>query len=348
MTVEVSSQADLLHRIEKSGIVGMGGAGFPTARKIQIALENQPTVLVINAGATNPDCSPDPTLVAHFGNAVRDGVCVLQRILDPTRTVLALNRVVTLENLDCWRRLGVAIHRLDTTFPEGEEASVIQQTLGMRLPQGTYPADVGVCVLNVATVFAVAEAVLLGQRPSDRLVAAAGRTLWVRFGTEVRTVMGGQRPIRIGGRWSGDPARGDEAVDSSMFAIWSGPVRPPHPCIRCGACDESCPLDLPVERLEAEAISGTLGVISRACLSACYECGACVDACPSDIPVLDHLRTAKRTLAMEARAATVADVSLRRFERRTRRIEQDDRDSARNRHERMQRTRRWEETAEIP
>ena len=345
LSVSRSSPTDLLNRIEQCGIVGMGGAGFPTARKISIARNNRPTILVINAGCTDPQNNPDPTLLHDHGDIIRRGVAVLQRILNPERTVLALNGTLPLTDATAWRAADIEIHRLADRFPQGEEASVIDQSLGLTLPHGIYPAEVGVCVLNVATVFAVAEAVVLGHRPSDRLVSVNGRTVWVPFGTPMSGLMDGNHPIRIGGRWSGALARSDETVDSCLFAIWSGPTKPSRPCIRCGACDDACPLDLPVERLVDESMSKMLGGVSRTHLSHCYECGACVQACPSEIPVLDNLKDAKCALLVLERAESVAAVSLRRYERRLERIEREDEDSAKQRAHRLARGHNWEQEA---
>ena len=306
----------LFERIREAHIVGMGGGGFPTAQKLRIVLENAPTTFVVNVGATEFDRSPDPILLSEYSDTVLCGIFIIQRILDPVQTIVAIANKVELKNPNRWSRHNIRIHKLDARFPEGEERSLLRQTLGTKLDPASYPAETGIAVLNIATVFAVAEAVQFGYRPSDRLVCVEGENRWIAFEEPLERIAGPAPSYRVGGPLRGIRVPADMSVSATTFAVSVDRLRSPRACIHCGACDLSCPLTLPVQQLLEDANNTACGPVSSLCLPSCYECGACTASCPSEIPVLDLLRESKSRLSQEQVGVKMAEEARRRYERR--------------------------------
>lgn len=338
-----AKSSTLLERIDEAQVVGMGGGGYPTAQKLRIALDNAPTRVVVNVGATEIETSPDPILLSDYSNTVLSGISIIQRILNPVQTILAIANKMKLEDPSLWSHHDIHVHRLNARFPEGEERAVLSQTLGVRIDPASYPAETGIAVLNIATVFAVAEAVELGCTPSDRLVCVEGKSQWISFGEPLERLVGPAPSIRVGGPLRGIRVSAEMTVSAKTFAVSVDRLLSPRACIHCGACDLSCPLALPVQQLLENANNTALGHVSSNFLPSCYECGACTASCPSEIPVLDLLRNSKSRLSRELARAKMADEARRRYERRINRKERLSSKSSNRRMTRMLQEHEWEQ-----
>lgn len=317
-----AERAAMVASIAAAGVVGMGGGGFPTAAKIDAAIAADADWVVGNGMATEPGVSADTALLRARFNDVVTGLRAAGDCLNaPARLVIAVRP---------GSGLPPPAAEVDLPYPAGEERALVQHLTGRRVPAGGHPTDVGVLVLNVATLAALPEAIQHRRAPATRLATVDGNNLRVRLGTPL-TALPGIDPnarLRVNGSLTGRPARPGEAVAATTFAV--DVERPALPCVGCGWCEPVCPVDLPAERLHRTFLDGA----PAAAALACVECGACAAACPSGIDLVNEFRELKaragraqrqrqaalaakaRWLARDARRGAAADAESARRQQR--------------------------------
>jgi electron transport complex protein RnfC len=309
------SKADLLDRIRIAGVVGLGGGSLPTHLKLAASPGTSSPMLVANGVDSEPSMNADDALLRAKPIEILEGLRVCQALLRPARTIVALGEhsedlVPEFEGI--LRRSGMkaVVTVLPARYPYGHEQLVLAAL------QGTPPgAGTTATVLNVATLFAVFEAVILDKPLIERVLTVTGpvvaqpRNLKARFGTSIHDLLeecGGltSAPGKI---TMGGPMRG-VTVDSYTAPVTKltagivafGPADAGYgserPCIRCGNCIEACPWDLVPTRLFKLIRKGEPAAAAREGLSRCTECGCCAYACPSRIPLVAILREGKRSL----------------------------------------------------
>lgn len=301
-----------LERIEAAGIVGMGGGGYPTAQKIREAMAGNADVLIGNGVACEPGASSDLALLRDHLDAVVAGLGIVAGCLgDNVQTVLAVPRGsdFAVPSSD----LALRIAEADIDHPSGEERRLVAHVAGRLVPAGAYPTDVGVLVLNVATLFAIFEAVRLGKRLRRRLVTVSGADRWIEFGTPVAEL--GQ--ARIGGRLTGWPAASDAVVDATTFCLSNNAAgSSAMPCIQCGWCEPACPEGLSPQALHSAFETGALDET----VGECIECGACTAVCPSSLDLVNEFRALKERTQREQRSQSLAQESRRRVNAKSERL----------------------------
>ena len=319
----------VLQRIAAAGIVGMGGAGYPTATKIREARAGDADIVIGNGMASEPDASADRTLLHDHADAVVAGLEVVARCLGGARPILAVPLGSGLE--------APAVELL--AGPDGgEERRLVERLTGRRVPRSAYPTDVGVLVLNVATLFAVFEAVAHGRAPRRRIVTVAGTDAWVTIGTPLADLPlpAGGRPLRIGGALTGRPAPPDALVEATTFSV--APAPPPAlPCIRCGHCAGACPAALLPDKLHTAFENGGADPSAWNCI----ECGACTAACPSGIDLVNEIRELTRRMGEDAARRQAADAARRRWTARMQRLARQTEHRDAKRAARLREPRKW-------
>ena len=324
-----ASSAAVIERIEAAGIVGMGGGGYPTARKIHEAIAANADWVIGNGMASEPGVTADVTLLRDHADEVRAGLDIVARCIGATHTALA---VPIDSDVPGGTPVGLA-------YPAGDEKRLVAHLTGREVPATGFASDVGVLVLNVSTLFAIHDAVIRGQALRQRMVTVAGTDRWVAIGTplaDLSLVGDASDGYRIQGELTGRDVTGDAVVAPSTFS-----VEVPRPtswaCIRCGWCASACPEDLAPERLhrayEADAADATV--------FDCIECGACTAACPSGLDLVNEFRTIKTRMRREQLALEQAEEARQRSAARSARLARaaDERD--RRRAERMNKPRQW-------
>ena len=355
MDAETCSPESLLQRIHEAGIVGLGGAAFPTAAK-WLKGEAAIHTLIVNGAECEPYITCDDRLLRERADEVIRGTMLLGRCLDCSTILIAVESDMPEAHralLDAKNALGaqaaaIGIVQVPARYPAGGERQLIPFLTGQEVPSGTVPAAIGILCQNVATVAAIYRSVTRGERLDSRLVTVTGdgvktpQNLEVRLGTPISFLIeqcGGyvtpDRQIRLGGPMMGNSVTSDtlpvtRSVNAILVTTTAGPAPMPQPCIRCGACVEACPARLLPQQLYWHAQARQLQATLDQHLFDCIECGCCDVVCPSHIPLVHEFRQAKQTALARQQTNERAAHARQRFEaRQARKLrEQQDRETA--------------------
>ncbi|HET6602598.1 MAG TPA: electron transport complex subunit RsxC [Xanthomonadaceae bacterium] len=335
--------AALLARLREAGLVGLGGAVFPTAEKLQVQRE----LLILNGAECEPYIACDDALLRVRAQEVVLGGLVLARIAGTPRVLLAVEDTMP-EAIAAARAAiaanavtGIELAVVPTVYPEGGERQLIRVLTGQEVPSRGLPRDLGIVVHNVGTAAAAWRAVAHGEPLVSRIVTVNGRGVAVPGNYEVAIGTPVAHLIARAGGYTGQAARlviggpmmglalphdGFAVTKSSncVLVLAASDLRetgPELPCIRCGECSRVCPAQLMPQQLLAfirgEDWTRTLqfGVYD------CIECGCCDLACPSHIPLVEHFRFAKTELRASRLASERAEQARRRHEARAARLQ---------------------------
>ena len=329
-SARVARESDIVARIAAAGVVGMGGGGYPTASKIRAALAAGADCVVANGMASEPGATADTTLLRDHLDEVVAGLRLVGQCLggEDVRLVLAVPP---------GSRLPQPAVEVDLPYPAGDERALVRRVTGRPVPAGGHPTDVGVLVLNVATLFAVQEAVAGGKALDRRLLTVDGTDVWLALGTPLGAlpVAAGTDGLRVNGLLTGRPATRGEVVEATTFAVDAAPK--PSPCIGCGWCEPTCPEGLAPENLHATFDAGR----TDADVFACTECGACAAACPSAIDLVNEFRVLKRRTGDERLGRARANTAKARWEARDKRLADQARQARSRRETRLRAARQW-------
>ncbi len=320
---DASDIDSVLHAIREAGIVGMGGAAFPSNLKTLSAMGNVDT-LIANACECEPYITSDDSLLKTTPEQVFEGMMILKKIFSPDRMVIAVedNKTVAIERLNKLAEgyPDVEIEVLPTRYPQGSEKQLIQAVTGRQVPPGGLPISVECVVFNASTFAAIYQAVSQGMPLIQRIVTVSGEAIAkpqnfiVRIGTPFRDIIelaGGlnDKTERV---ISGGPMMGVAQSDLSVPVVKAtnsilcllkdknGQAENPV-CLRCGKCLGVCPMHLQPLYLYRFANAGKTEQLSRLNVMDCMECGSCAFTCPGKLPLVEKIRLGKR-LVKEAQA----------------------------------------------
>ena len=353
---EQASPATLREKIGGSGIVGLGGAVFPTGFKVRQASERGIHTLILNGSECEPYISCDEMLMREQPDSIILGARILQKAVGADRTVIAIEDQMGVVNTALTEAVrnsgasGIDIVKVTTIYPEGGERQLIKVLTGLEVPSGGRPTDLGLLCQNVATATAVARAVTAGKPLIERIVTVTGngirspRNLLAQIGTPISNLVdqcGGYAPdakrLVLGGPMMGYALSSDSnpviKAANCILVLTGDDIRPPQPempCIRCGECARVCPALLLPQALNWSVRNGLWDDTRNLGLSDCIECGCCDFVCPSHIPLVDWFRFGKSKLRLLELERNSAEAARQRFEARETRLE-------RTRRERKQR-----------
>ncbi|AKH21656.1 electron transport complex subunit RsxC [Sedimenticola thiotaurini] len=337
----------LLATIRQAGIVGLGGAVFPSAAKLKPP--HRIDTLIINGVECEPYITCDDLLMRSRAEAVLRGCLLLQRILAADQCILAVedNKPEALAQLRLAREKLIAadaagagqieLVAIPTVFPAGGEKQLIKVLTGCEVPAGGLPYELGIVCLNVATTAAVHDAILLGRPLVSRLVTVTGSGIrhpgnyQVPLGTPIAALLeaaggaDGEAELIMGGPMMGQrlPTPQAMVVKGTNCILVNKPEPLPRqmPCIRCGSCADACPMQLLPQQLYWHARGKTFDKLQRYHLDSCIECGCCNLVCPSHIPLVSYFRYAKTEIADQEFKRQRAEESRLRSELRQERLE---------------------------
>ena len=320
------SREEILEKIKNSGIVGMGGACFPTHVKLSPPKDCTIDTLIINAVECEPYLTADHRLILEHPDEIIVGVKIILKVLGIDRAVIGIEAnkpdAIELMNSKLSMVSGIEVMPLKMKYPQGGEKQLIEAVTGRQVPPPpALPANVGCVVQNVGTVFAIYEAIMKNKPLIERVVTVTGKNvknpcnLKVRMGTPVSQLVeyAGGMPDDTGKLISGGPMMGRPLLDDSAPVVkgTSGILMIPESeaarleernCIRCAKCVQACPMGLEPYLLATASESGDWERAEENWIMSCIECGCCQSTCPSRRPLLDWVRLAKNRVGGIIRA----------------------------------------------
>ncbi|MBS3802942.1 MAG: electron transport complex subunit RsxC [Oleiphilaceae bacterium] len=348
---------EVLAHIRDCGIVGLGGAGFPTNIKLHPPKPDKVNTLVLNGAECEPYITADDTLMREKADEIIAGMGVMAWLLEPERCVIGVedNKPDAIHALKAATGdTRIEVVTVPTKYPSGGEKQLIQILTGLEVPHGGIPADIGVMCQNVGTAVAVSRAVHRGEPLISRITTVTGQALGqpgnfeVLLGTPVRHVLARAQldetrleRLVLGGPMMGYTLQADSVpvVKTTNCVIAAAPGEldeppPEQPCIRCGACAEACPMELLPQQLFWHARAGEFDKAEHLNLFDCIECGACSYVCPSSIPLVQYYRFAKGEIRSHRSEQLKSDQARQRFEARQARLEMEQAEKEARRQER--------------
>lgn len=321
--IAAAQPSDILDAIAGAGIVGMGGAAFPTDVKLRTTPERPVETLLVNGCECEPFQTSDDRLMREFPAAIVAGAQLAAKACGARRIVLAIesNKPEAADALrtasEQWPDFEVSI--VNTKYPMGGERQLIPAVFSREVPTGGLPLNLGIAVINVGTSAAIAGAVLRGHAMTHRVITVTGggvrspKNLIVPIGTSFQTIIAGCDGLLPDARrvLAGGPMMGFTVTDlSAPLTKGTGGITvlsaaeideaEQTACIRCGRCLDCCPLGLAPTRIAHAAKAGDLVLAQENHLAACCECGCCAYECPSRIPLVQYIRAGKVELARSA------------------------------------------------
>ncbi|MBH2877574.1 electron transport complex subunit RsxC [Serratia marcescens] len=338
--------AELIQRIHQAGIAGLGGAGFPTASKLQGGMSGVET-LILNAAECEPYITADDRLMQEHADQIIEGTQILQHILQPKVTLIGIedNKPEAIAALKQALRgqSGIGLRVIPTKYPSGGAKQLTKILTGKEVPHGKHSSAIGVLMQNVGTAFAIKRAIVDGEPLIERVVTLTGEAierpgnLWARIGTPVQHLLdfAGFRPqaqqmVVMGGPRMGFtlPALNVPIVKISNCILAPTvdemtPQEPEQSCIRCGLCVDACPAGLLPQQLYWFSRGQEHDKARNHNLFDCIECGACAFVCPSNIPLVQYYRQEKAEIkAIDLEAARTAEAKAR-YEAKLARLERE-------------------------
>ena len=321
---ETLSAEELQGIIREAGIVGLGGATFPTAVKLKPAEGKHIEKLIINGAECEPYLTADHRLMLEKSAQIIDGIHLVMLALDIDQAIIGVEK----NKMDAIEALQVAaegfedivVKALPVMYPQGGEKQLVYATTRRKVPTGGLPIDVGCVVCNVGTVYAIQQAIREGKPLIQRVVTMGGLVnnpgnYLFRIGTSVEQLIeacGGLQPdvVKL---ISGGPMMGAAIANakvpmtkgtSGILALGKEAAElPENPCINCGRCVQACPMRLVPTKLDLMVRCGNYEDAEKLGIMNCMECGACTFACPAKRLLTQSCRTGKRVINTQKKAA---------------------------------------------
>ena len=338
--------SELIQRIHQAGIAGLGGAGFPTASKLQGGMNGVET-LILNAAECEPYITADDRLMQEHADQVIEGTQILRHLLQPKFTLIGIEdnkpEAIAALKLALRDQPGIALRVVPTKYPSGGAKQLTKILTGKEVPHGKHSSAIGVLMQNVGTAFAIKRAIVDGEPLIERVVTLTGEALsqpgnlWARIGTPVQHLLKfagfqpqAQQMVVMGGPLMGFtlPALNVPIVKISNCILAPSvsemaPQEPEQSCIRCGLCVDACPAGLLPQQLYWFSRGEEHEKARNHNLFDCIECGACAFVCPSNIPLVQYYRQEKAEIkAIDQEAARTAEAKAR-YEAKLARLERE-------------------------
>jgi len=347
---QLLSKEKILEKIANAGIAGMGGAGFPTQVKVSTLAKID--YLIINAAECEPYITADDLLIQEHSPTILDGIKIVDHLLTPKHILIGIEDNKP-KAIDALQKATADIDHIQvcvipTKYPSGGEKQLIQILTGQEVPSGVLPSSLGIVMQNVATCFAIADAVINDTPLIKRVVTVSGQALekpqnvWALIGTPVGFLTNQcgyqnseKRHLIMGGPMMGFSLPHDQVpvIKSTNCILAPSEIEIASPfsstsskeveCIRCGQCADVCPAQLLPQELQWSAKAKDQPQLAKLNLFDCIECGACAYVCPSQIPLVHYYRVAKAEIRQQKLLDIKAEKAKVRFEARKLRLERE-------------------------
>lgn len=310
------SSKEIIDKIAAAGIVGLGGATFPTQVKLTPPPGSKAEIVIVNAVECEPYLTSDHSLMLEKGEQILVGVTLLMKAVNVDKAVIGIENnkpdaIAYLQKL-AGNYKGIEVMPLQMKYPQGGEKQLIDAVIHRQVKSGALPISEGALVQNVGTVYAVYEAVQKNKPLFERIVTVTGKALanpsnfLVRIGTPIRCLIeaAGGIPENTGKIIGGGPMMGKALINADvpvtkgssgvLLLTKEESVRKPmHDCIRCGKCVNVCPMGLNPAFLMKYTVYKRWDLAEANHIQDCIECGSCSFTCPANRPLLDQIRLGK-------------------------------------------------------
>lgn len=319
------SAEEITARIKAAGIVGLGGATFPSHVKLMVPNGKKPEYLIINGVECEPYLTSDHRLMLEKGEEMMVGISILMKGLGVSKALIGVenNKPDAISHLQklaqSWP--GIEVHPLKVQYPQGGEKQLIKALVNREVPSGKLPIEVGCVVNNVGTAFAVYEAIQKNKPLFERVVTVTGKAIprpanyLVRVGTLVSELLmqSGYDENKSGKVINGGPMMGKalSTIEVPVVKGSSGILVMPEQesrrmkevnCIRCSRCASACPMGLEPYLLATMSSLSMIESVENERIMDCIECGSCQYTCPSGRQLLDYIRVGKGAVGKMIRA----------------------------------------------
>ncbi len=314
---------EIQNRIKNAGLVGLGGAGFPTIVKLMPKEPEKIDHIIVNGAECEPYITSDYRLMLERGEEIVEGLSIVLFLFDHAKGVIAIedNKPEAIRHLgDLAEDTKIEVLPLKTKYPQGGERMLIYSVTGRKVNSSMLPADAGCIVINAATAIAIYEAVAWNMPLTERVITVTGEAVknpsnfLVKTGTDFRELVdaaGGfkERPEKL---IAGGPMMGTALftldvpvtkTSSSLLAMSKDQVAAHEPthCIHCGRCVKACPEHLIPQLMYRYSQNGDMASFEKIGGMECIECGCCAYGCPAKLPLTQTFRLSKRTVTANRR-----------------------------------------------
>ena len=313
----VTDRDSFLAAVRESGVVGLGGAGFPTGVKLAVRDPAAVRQIVINGAECEPYITSDTRTMLDRTDELASGLRLLQKYIQPEKIIFAIekNKRACVQAMREIAPEGVEVRALPTVYPQGAEKVLIYHTTGKVVPEGGLPIDVGVVVMNCTTLAAIARYIATGMPLTEKCITVAGsavaepKNVIAPIGTKVGDVFsfcGGfaKDPAKV---LYGGPMMGISVPSldvpvlkqtNALLAFDETDAAPPRvtACIGCGRCTNTCPFGLAPVAIAAANETGDMEALEKLHANLCMECGCCAFVCPARRPLVQQNKLAKAAL----------------------------------------------------
>ncbi|MFZ3018435.1 MAG: electron transport complex subunit RsxC [Gallionella sp.] len=344
----VLSPEDIAARVAAAGIVGLGGATFPSALKLNVSRGAR--TLIMNGGECEPYLTCDDRIMRERAVQIVEGIRLIAYSVSAQEVLVGIedNKPEAIAAMQAAARgSSVKVITMPSMYPMGSEKQIVQVLTGKEIPAGGRPADIGVLVHNVATAYAVQQAIRFGRPLVSRIVTLSGGALKTPCNVEALIGTPVEELIAVAGGYAqpaarmvlGGPMMGQQFANtgvpvvkgtSGVLALTASEIgqAEPSPCIRCSTCVRACPVGLlPLEMAAHIRASDLSGAVDLG-LKDCIACGSCSYVCPAHIPLVHFFNYAKGDLAAQERAKLKLEATKKLAEARTERIARIERERA--------------------
>ncbi len=329
--VEVLPPKELIEKIKNAGVVGMGGAAFPTHVKLSIPEGKKIDTLIINGAECEPYLTCDLVMMTRKTEEIFKGIELIVKILQPKTTYIAIedNKKAALFAFKKARRESthkvikeIRVVSLKTKYPQGGEKQLIKAVSGREVPPGKLPLDIGFLVHNVGTVYAIYEAVYFNKPLIERVVTISGDCMYrpgnylTRIGATLDDIIKNygieiyKDPVKVivGGPMMGfaQPHLNAAILKGTSGVLFLSKEEAPEfeegRCIKCAKCVDVCPVRLVPTEITKNVKEKRWAAAKQLCVTDCMECGACAYDCPARIPLVQYIKEGKSAvMAMEGK-----------------------------------------------
>lgn len=319
-----TKREDIIQKIADAGIVGLGGACFPTHVKLSPPPNTKAELLLINAVECEPYLTCDHQLMLEKAEEIIVGIQILMTVLQVNKAIIGIENnkkdAISLLQQITSSYSTIEVCPLAMCYPQGGEKQLIEAITKKQVPSGQLPINIGIVVQNVATTYAIYEAVQKNKPLIERVITVTGKKVakpgnfLVRIGTPLRVPldMAGGMPEDTGKIIGGGPMMGrafmsaDVPVTKRSAGLLVMPTlesarKEMQNCIRCAKCVTACPMGLEPYLLMSQAEKSMWKEMEETYITDCIECGCCLFSCPSNRPLLDYLRMGKSTVLEQIR-----------------------------------------------